>query len=86
LPGAETDGLECRMEHIPLNDSQGYDALSYAWHDPTLFPEEGKPGIDVLLPDGRCLDIGNNLASFMQSARTTQGVNPWIWINAVCIN
>ena len=57
LPGAETDGLECRIEHIPLNDSQGYDALSYTWHDPTLFPEEGKPGTDVLLLNRKRLDI-----------------------------
>ena len=42
LPGVDTDPLECRLVHIPLKYSADYDALSYAWHDPTLYTEEQK--------------------------------------------
>jgi hypothetical protein len=86
LPGTDTDILQCRLEHIPLNDSADYEALSYAWHDPTLFSEDHKHRRNVLLVNGKCLEIGSNLAAFIKSARTRHGETPRIWIDAVCIN
>ncbi|PMD43635.1 hypothetical protein L207DRAFT_510144 [Hyaloscypha variabilis F] len=86
LPGAGADPLECRLQHIALRDSADYDALSYAWHDPTLYPEEQKDLKHNVLINGKCLKIGNNLATFLQSARGKEEESRQIWIDAVCIN
>jgi hypothetical protein len=86
LPGTDTDTLQCRLEHISLDDSADFEALSYAWHDPTLFPEDHKHRNNVLLVNGKCLEIGNNLAAFIKSARTKHIESRQIWIDAVSIN
>jgi hypothetical protein len=82
LPGVDTDPLECRLVHIPLKDSADYDALSYAWHDPTLYPEEIRDKKHSLLINGKFLEIGNNLAAFLRSARGKQVESRRIWIDA----
>jgi len=86
LPGVDTDPLECRLVHIPLKYSADYDALSYAWHDPTLYTEEQKNLKHNLLINGKLLEIGNNLAAFLRSARNKQTESRQIWIDAICIN
>jgi hypothetical protein len=86
LPGVDTGTLECRLEHIALKDGSDYDALSYAWHDPKLYPEAQRDLKHNLLVNGKCLEIGHNLATFLQSARGKQDESRQIWIDAICIN
>lgn len=86
LPGTDTDTLQCLLEHISLDDPADFEALSYAWHDPTLFPEDQKNRKHVLMLNGKCLEIGNNLALFIKSGRSKQAHTRRIWIDAVCIN
>lgn len=86
LPGVDTEPLECRLVHIPLRDSADYDALSYAWHDPTLYSEEQRKTKHNLLVNGKILEIGMNLAAFLKSARAKQDESRQIWIDAICIN
>ncbi|PMD64882.1 HET-domain-containing protein, partial [Hyaloscypha bicolor E] len=86
LPGVDASTLECRLEHIALEDGSDYDALSYAWHDPKLYSEAQRDLKHNLLVNGKCLEIGNNLATFLQSARGKQAESRQIWIDAICIN
>jgi hypothetical protein len=84
LPGVDGDQLERRLMHIPLNDSADYDALSYAWYDPTLYSDKDKR--HDLLVNGKCLQIGSNLEAYLRSPRQKQAESRQIWIDAVCID
>jgi hypothetical protein len=86
LPGKSNEPLRCNLIHIPLTKSASYEALSYAWSDPNLFPNEGCAPKEKIWIDGQPLEVGKNLASFLWSARRKHGECGWLWIDAVCIN
>src|SRR6266487_2632409 len=80
LPATANGPLRCRLEHISLNKSSSYEALSYAWSDPKLFPNEDRAPTDRIWIDGQPLEVGKNLASFLWKARRKHEAGGWLWI------
>jgi hypothetical protein len=84
--GEQFTELRCDLEHISLDDAADYQALSYAWHDPSLFPEERRQQKELLRIGDQYLKIGSNLLSFLNTARITNSVAKYLWVDAICIN
>lgn len=73
LPGEAGSPLYCTIEHVLLTDTVKYVALSYAWNDTYLYPDEGTVGTEHLMVDNNyCLPIGKNLASFLGQIRDVE--------------
>lgn len=84
--GDPSDELRCIMDHISLDQPASYQALSYSWHDATLFPEEGRLPSETLQVDDKFLKIGKNIASFLRMMRMKRPDSGWWFIDSVCIN
>lgn len=110
LPGSSDAELRCIIEHIELCDNEKgqkvshldnggveFDALSYAWGDPTVSPErlicEETVGVidkswpcNCDIPRGKgFLQIGVNLAQALRALRDN-GHPRNLWVDAVCID
>jgi len=86
-PGDPTDGLRGIIEHVQVDKpATSYQALSYASHDATLFPDEGRQPTESIQIDDKILRIGENLASFLRAMRTKRPDSGWWWIDSICIN
>lgn len=71
-----TDGIECELEHVFLQNSPQFDALSYTW-GPNVFSQS-------ILCGGRSLAVTESLHAALLELRRSQYT--YIWIDAVCIN
>lgn len=85
-PGQPSDDLRCIMDHITLDQPAAYQALSYAWHDPTLFPDEGRQPSENVQIDDKFMKVGKNIASFLRTMRMKKPDSGWWWIDSICIN
>lgn len=85
-PGEPSDDVRCIMDHITLDQPAAYQALSYAWHDPTLFPDEGRQPSETIQIDDKFLKVGKNIASFLRTMRMKKPDSGWWWIDSICIN
>ncbi|KAK3382546.1 heterokaryon incompatibility protein-domain-containing protein [Lasiosphaeria ovina] len=69
--------LRCRIRHADLDDSPGYNALSYVWGD------ESDPG--AICCDGVPLPITRSLEAALRHLRLP-GKALVLWADAICIN
>jgi hypothetical protein len=80
-PGAEEDEIKCRIIQGNQNSIGPYEALSYAWGDPTAT-------LPILLDD-KSFEVTRNLESALRNLRKS-GDNPSqariLWIDAICID
>jgi len=80
LPGDFDSPLDCTLTHTQRGSQcQPYEALSYAWGDPTLSSE--------ITLNGKQLPITHNLEQALRCLRE----NPWglprmLWVDAICID
>ncbi|TVY14492.1 Heterokaryon incompatibility protein 6, OR allele [Lachnellula arida] len=82
LPGGEHDDVQCRLEHVLVNNPPEFNALSYTWGD----PQAPKVTISV---DGYDLLVTKSCKSILQELRResmAQSKPQFIWIDAICIN
>lgn len=87
LPGEAGSPLHCTIEHVLLAHNVKYVALSYAWKDTYLYPNEESTGTEhLMVNDDYCLLIGKNLASFLRQVRDAEKPPQTMWIDAICIN
>lgn len=84
LPDGGDKELYCEMVHVQLDQALDYQALSYAWRDPQLFPNNGELQ-KLNINDSPCL-VEANLASFLRHIRLEEGPTDWFWVDALCIN
>ncbi|KAH7370058.1 heterokaryon incompatibility protein-domain-containing protein [Rhexocercosporidium sp. MPI-PUGE-AT-0058] len=80
-PGLGQDPVRCRLIHVSLDDNPQYEALSYAWGDPSAT----KP----ICLEGKTLQVTENLESALLNLRDESVDNPKervLWIDAICIN
>jgi hypothetical protein len=76
-PGVGLDALHCTLETCQLGNCKAFEALSYAWGDPT-------PVEPIFINGSRTL-IAHNLNLALQHLRFPQSCRA-LWIDAVCIN
>lgn len=75
--GDEPDEVHCTLETYQLDKCRAFEALSYAWGDPTpVFP---------IFVNGSCTLVAHNLSVALRHLRYTQSCRV-LWIDAVCIN
>lgn len=80
IPASEkTNDIHCKLETVPLSQLAGqkYEALSYAWGDPTKSHE--------IFVNGKVLKITTNLHVALQYLRQPD-VARVLWIDAICID
>ncbi|RSL50395.1 hypothetical protein CEP54_011967 [Fusarium duplospermum] len=77
LPGNGEDPIRCVLDAVLLDDNPKYEALSYAWGDPT-----DRLPIEV---DGERKSITVNLYHALRRLRYPQDERR-LWVDAVCIN
>ncbi|KAF2727801.1 HET-domain-containing protein [Polyplosphaeria fusca] len=75
-PGRELQ-VSCSLSHTPLDNAPRYEALSYAWGDPTCS--------ETMLLDGELLPITSSLAAALLALRDSR-CERTMWIDAICIN
>jgi len=76
-PAPFDDPICCSLKYISLEDQPGYEALSYAWGDPSNT-------IPVVL-DGEPYPVTINLERALRHLRHPSWVRT-LWVDAVCIN
>ena len=76
-PGVGLNPLHCTLETCQLGNCKAFEALSYAWGDPT-------PVEPIFINGSRTL-IAHNLSVALQHLRLSQSCRA-LWIDAVCIN
>jgi len=76
-PGEGDDQICCELIHMPLNDQQGYFALSYVWGEAT-------DTTDILL-NGTPYSITKQLHIALRHLRQQEN-RRILWIDALCIN
>ncbi|KAH7034649.1 heterokaryon incompatibility protein-domain-containing protein [Microdochium trichocladiopsis] len=76
-PGRGDDTLSCTLETAALGDGVKYEALSYAWGDPS--------DRRTIKCHGRDLDITTSLFKALQQLRRASETR-LLWADAVCIN
>ena len=85
--GQQFNELRCTIEHVSLDESPSYEALSYAWHDPSVFQDNRRLQNELLrIDDNSYIKIGTNLLSFLNTARATRKDLSLLWIDAICID
>jgi hypothetical protein len=75
-PGSGDTGLKCRLFPAPLDSSSYYNALSYAWGDPT--------DTRLIICNGKELKVIQNLYLALWHLRKRGDFVP-IWADAVCM-
>jgi hypothetical protein len=76
-PGSVSDPVECTLEHASLDDNPYYEALSYAWGDPTITRK--------ILVDGKKLPVTVNLLAALENFRDPE-LHIRLWVDAICVN
>ena len=76
-PGVGLEPLHCTLETCQIGNCKAFEALSYAWGDPT-------PVEPIFINGSRTL-ISHNLNLALQHLRFPQSCRA-LWIDAVCIN
>lgn len=80
-PGRGDDPIRCRLTHVSLDDNPKYEALSYAWGDPSTT-------VPMYLED-EIFTVTASLEAALSNLRDGSLENPRervLWIDAVCIN
>jgi hypothetical protein len=78
LPGADhADEIHCRVIHSSLEKDTEYEALSYAWGDPSIT-------LPIWL-EGRRYLVTTNLESALRHLRSAMDKRV-LWVDAACIN
>lgn len=87
LPGEASSPLRCTIEHEVLTETVEYVALSYAWKDPYLYPDNSDAHLEHLtVNDNYYLFIGKNIAMFLRQVRQKERASGRMWIDAICID
>ncbi|RYP63090.1 hypothetical protein DL771_009432 [Monosporascus sp. 5C6A] len=77
LPGVGDQPLECMLEHIALDDSPSYEALSYV--------RDGIEKTEDVICSGKLLAVATHLCSALRHIR--QASEPRnLWVDAICVN
>ncbi|KAK8066638.1 heterokaryon incompatibility (het-6OR allele) [Apiospora hydei] len=77
LPGEYGDPIECELEHIDIDITKDYDALSYCWGEASIT----KP----IRLDSMSYPVTTNLFDGLQRLRKSDGPQR-LWIDSLCIN
>lgn len=77
LPGSPSDPLECELEHIPIDSTDRYEAISYVWGE--------KKDFVGLLCEGKNLRIPRSLYDALLQLRCSSKLRK-LWADAICIN
>ncbi|KAK3695983.1 hypothetical protein LTR37_018201 [Vermiconidia calcicola] len=70
--------LECTLTTASLDDPLTYDALSYAWGDPSV-------RVPILI-DGQVFLVTLNLHEALKGLRDKGAFSDYLWADAICIN
>jgi heterokaryon incompatibility protein (HET) len=76
-PGCFDDPVRCKLEHVDLSSKPPYEALSYAWGDPTI-----TASIEL---DNQTFPVTTNLDRALRYVRKAHSTRR-LWVDAVCIN
>ena len=76
-PGSASDPIVCHLQHVDLDGSFAYKAISYTWGDPSQ--------TQLISVDGQPFPVTVNLASALGSLRSSSDELK-IWADAVCID
>jgi hypothetical protein len=82
LPSNPQGGIRCELDQLPLTGNLNYDALSYAWGNPS---EDAR----TVLLDGILFQVTASLYQALaqfQSLPERSYADRYIWIDAICIN
>ena len=77
LPGEFGDPIECILEHIDMEDTKDYEAISYCWGESSIT----KP----ILLESKPYPVTTNLFDGLQRLRRSDGPRK-LWIDSLCIN
>lgn len=77
LPGEYGDPIECVLEHVDMETTRNYEALSYCWGEASIT----KP----ILLDSNLYPVTANLFDGLQRLRKTHSPRR-LWIDSLCIN
>ncbi|KAK8110730.1 heterokaryon incompatibility protein-domain-containing protein [Apiospora kogelbergensis] len=77
LPGEFGDPIECILEHIDMEDTKDYEAISYCWGESSIT----KP----ILLESKPYPVTTNLFDGLQRLRRSEGPRK-LWIDSLCIN
>ncbi|KAH8749777.1 heterokaryon incompatibility protein-domain-containing protein, partial [Hyaloscypha sp. PMI_1271] len=77
-PGTRNDEIKCSLHVVSLFNCPAYEALSYAWGDPT------PTRYDILLNE-KTFSLARNLSRALPCLRSTTEPRT-IWIDAICID
>ncbi|KAK6849241.1 hypothetical protein PG995_013074 [Apiospora arundinis] len=77
LPGEYGDPIECELEHIDMDTTKDYEALSYCWGEASIT----KP----IFLDSKPYPVTINLFDALQRLRKSDGPRR-LWIDSLCIN
>jgi hypothetical protein len=83
LPGQSNQQIQCRLDHVKLQDQPQYTALSYAWGDTTR--EQQKITIRDYETRDSILQVGENLHCALLALRSPDKEHTF-WIDAICID
>lgn len=76
-PGHASDNIECTLHQTGLENTPSYEALSYAWGDPTYKTS--------VLCDNKIIMVTENLRDALLRLRLKDR-SRIIWADAICIN
>lgn len=77
LPGEWNEPIQCTLYTVYIKAHFPYEALSYAWGDPS----DRRP----ITVDGSLFEVTSNLAAALRRLRTLE-LARHLWIDAICIN
>lgn len=77
LPGRWSENVSCKLTVVSLDDKPSYEALSYAWGDPS-------DKVPIFL-EGLTFPVTKNLHLALRRLRHV-GETRHIWVDALCIN
>jgi len=80
LPSPQLENsVECRLQHVSMDDPPFYRALSYVWGD--------GPREKIIFVDGAIFHVSYNLEKGLRQLRQAGGASlQAFWIDAICIN
>lgn len=74
LPGHGDDPVQCTLEEVQWSDERQYEAVSYAWGDPS-------PKARILV-HGKILEVTRNLQNALLHLRHEEA-SRYIWVDAI---
>lgn len=77
VPGKDSDEICCKLEHAILSDNPEFEALSYAWGDPSI--------TRTILCEGGTLQVTENLFQALRHLRH-EDRERCLWADAICID